>query len=124
MTTRSLSESQARALDALARRVRRGQAPHARGPADGRPPKPAKPVSKAALDALRRVERELARATPETAATTILAVMREVHGLDPLTIEVARAGMVGRLAALGVADAESAADTAFAHYGLTREAAS
>jgi len=113
------SEAQARALDALSRRVHRGPAQRARRAVAQRPEKPVKRVTKAALDALRRVERELAKATPKTSPGTILAVVRELRGVDPLSVEVGRAGTIERLTALGVPDAESAVDAAFAHYGLT-----
>ncbi|MGH7529910.1 MAG: hypothetical protein ACREMN_05960 [Gemmatimonadales bacterium] len=112
-------QQRAQALDELARRA--AAPPRSRGRAPSGGPgrvRPAKPVTRATLDALRRVERELARATPDTAATTILAVVRELRGADALSVEVGRAGAVERLASLGVPDAESAVDTAFGRYGL------
>lgn len=74
-----------------------------------------RPVSRAALDALRRLEQLLGSVvTPRV----LLAVVRELRGTDPLTVEVGRAGTVERLLALGVADAEHQVDEVFNRYGL------
>lgn len=74
------------------------------------------PVSRAALDALRRVQQALGSVT--VTPTLLLAVVRELRGTDPLTVEVGRAGAVERLQALGVADAESQVDEVLHRYGL------
>ena len=76
------------------------------------------PVSVAALDALDRVARHLATATPDTAAPVARAVLLELRGQDAITVEVGRASLVQRIEALGQPDAEAAVDKLFRRHGL------
>lgn len=72
-------------------------------------------MTRGALDALRRVERELKNATDPD--TTLAAVVRELDGLDRLSIELARADTIKCLRALGVPNPKRMFDGAMRSLG-------